>query len=284
MNAREYILSKQIEWAYNNGIELIGGQGDRGRRAYTRKLENNLFEPLLPETEDAFRRGDGGELAGYPPKMQAVHSSSALAVNVFQFWYRVGEVSQIAHACGLCRKTTRVSQSIGFEVKYPVDDKFRYHQNIDVVIRNAASSKYRVFAIESKFTEAYGGRGHSGLKEKYLGLEVWDGIPNLRKLATSISPQDNHFQYLYAAQLVKHILGLKRAYGHTGFRLLYLWYDAPGSEGARHREEIGEFLKTTRADEIAVHAMSYQELIVRLAREYRGVHKEYIEYITGRYL
>ena len=152
------------------------------------------------------------------------------------------------------------------------------------MIQNAPSSRYEVFAIESKFTEAYSGHGHSGLKEKYLGLAVWDEIPNLRKLAISISPQDNRFQYLHAAQLVKHILGLKRAYGHTSFRLLYLWYDAPGSEGAKHREEVGEFLKTARADGIAVSAMSYQELIIRLAREYRSVHKEYIEYITGRYL
>jgi len=284
MNAYEHILSKQIEWARNNGIELIGSQENRGRLAYTRNLENNLFEPLSPNNIESFRKGDGGELYGNPSKMQAVHSSSALGVNIFQYWDTIGEVYRIAHACVLCRRTTKISKSISFEVKYPIDDRFRYCPNIDVVIQNASSSKYKVFAIESKFTEAYGGRGHSGLKQKYFDLDIWEEIPRLKELATSISPKDNRFQYLHAAQLIKHILGLKREYGKTGFRLLYLWYDAIGSEGAKHREEISEFLETAKTDGIAIHELSYQELIIRLANEYRASRKEYVEYVTGRYL
>lgn len=284
MKAYNHAVSKQIEWARNRGIDLIGGKGSRGKPAYTRNLEDNLFEPLTLNTEESFQKGDGGELTGNPSKMQAVHSSSALGVNVFQFWNSANEVCRIAHTCGFCNKTTEISKSISFEVKYPIDDRFRYSPNIDVVIQNASSSKYKVFAIESKFTEAYGGRGHSGLKQKYLDLDIWEEIPCLHKLATLISPKDNHFQHLHAAQLIKHILGLKSEYRKTGFRLLYLWYDAIGSEGAKHREEINEFIETTKTDGIAIHELSYQELIIRLANEYRASHKEYIEYITSRYL
>ena len=154
--------------------------------------------------------------------MQAIHSSSALGVNIFQFWDSINEVHRIAHACGFCRRTTEISKRISFEVKYPISDGFRFSPNIDVVIDNASASKYKVYTIESKFTEAYGGYGHSGLKEKYLDLDIWEEIPRLHKLAISISPKDNQFQYLHAAQLIKHILGLKRAFGKTAFRLLYL--------------------------------------------------------------
>ena len=284
MRAYKHILFKQIEWARNRGIDLIGAKGNRGYPAYTRELKDNLFEPLNPRTEKAFRNGDGDELAGNPAKMQAVHSSSALGVNVFQYWDRINEVHRIAHACGFCNKTTEISESISFEAKYPIDDRFRYSPNIDVVIENASGSKYKVYAIESKFTEAYRGEGHSGLKGKYLDLAIWNDILHLRELAVSISPIDNRFQYLHAAQLIKHILGLKKAYGKTGFRLLYLWYDALGGEGAKHREEIDEFLETARADGIKVHGLSYQELIIRLAERHRDTHKEYIEYVTSRYL
>jgi hypothetical protein len=284
MKAREYILSKQIQWAHNHGIDLIGSKGNLGHPAYTRNLEDNLFAPLMPETRKSFQTGDGGELAGNPSKMQAVHSSSALGVNIFQYWQSINEVEKIACVCGFCRKTTRVSRDISFEVKYSIDDRFRYAPNIDVVISNDSATQYKVFAIECKFTEAYGGYGHSGIKKKYLDLDIWQEISHLHKLAISISPNDDQFQYLHAAQLIKHILGLKRAFGKTNFRLLYLWYDALGNEGAKHRAEVSEFIEVAKSDGIVIHGMSYQELIVRLADNYRVSHKKYVEYITSRYL
>ena len=284
MKAYEYILSKQIQWAHNHGIDLIGSKGNRGRSAYTRNLEDNLFAPLMPDTQKSFQTGDGGELTGNPSKMQAVHSSSALGVNIFQYWQSINEVEKIAYACGFCRKTTQVSRDISFEVKYSIDDRFRYAPNIDVVINNDSATQYKVFAIECKFTEAYGGYGHSGIKKKYLDLDIWQEISHLHELAISISPNDDQFQYLHAAQLIKHILGLKRAFGKTNFRLLYLWYDALGNEGAKHRAEVSEFIEVAKSDGIVIHGMSYQELIVRLANSYRVSHKKYVEYITSRYL
>jgi hypothetical protein len=80
MKAYEYILAKQIHWALNQGISLVGSRGKRGRGAYTHILEENLFEPLDPDVRKHFETGDGGEINGSrnkPAKMQAVHSSSA---------------------------------------------------------------------------------------------------------------------------------------------------------------------------------------------------------------
>jgi len=289
IKAHEYILSKQIMWALNQGIALIGSKGQRGRQTYAPTLKQNLFEPLESEVRKSFERGDGNEINGNPDspaKMQAVHSSSAMGVNIFQYWQKIGQATEIAAACGFCRKGDNISQKIVFEDKYPIDGKrFRFAPNIDVVIHNSDSAKVKRFAIECKFTEAYSSHGHSGLKEEYLKHDsIWDDIPRLHSLAKSICPDDNKFIHLHPAQLIKHILGLKSHFGKEGFRLLYFWYDVLGEEGATHQKEISAFAEKARADGIKFHAMSVQELIITLSNEYRLDHPQYIQYISERYL
>jgi len=83
---------------------------------------------------------------------------------------------------------------------------------------------------------------------------------------------------------VKHILGLKEKYGKNRFRLLYLWYDCMGNESAKHREEVEEFARIAKADSIRFHSLSYQELIFKLSKEHRDSHRDYIQYISSRYL
>lgn len=286
MNGYQYILAKQTEWAKNQGLDLIGSKIHRGRLTYTTDLDHNLFQPLLPDLRTTFAAGDGGELgsSGLPGKMQAVHSSSALGVNVFQYWKSISAIPVIAAACGLCRRGSPVSCDIHFEEKYPIKDSFGYHPNIDVVIHNTPTARIQRFAIECKFSEAYGGYRHGGLKSKYLEFdEIWSEIPNLRTFAERISPDDRDFMHLHPAQLVKHILGLKRQFGRGGFRLLYLWYDVLGQQGKRHREEAEEFSGIVKQDGIKFHSLTYQELIAKLANQFRTEHHEYIRYLTERY-
>jgi hypothetical protein len=287
MRAYEYITAKQIHWALNRGISLVGSKGDKGRPAYTLELNHNLFEPLSLDTCKRFEQGDGGEISGHPAKMQAVHSSSALGVNVFQYWQKIGQVPIIASACGFCRKGNAVSEKIVFEDKYPVDDnldKFPKAPNIDVVFHNTDSAQFKRFAVECKFSEAYGSQKHSGLKPAYLELiHLWSDIPSLWEFTKTICPNEN-FTYLHSAQLIKHILGLKRSFGKSGFRLLYLWYDVLGKEGAVHRDEIEKFSGIAKADGIYFAAMSYQELILAMSNDYRQEHTSYIKYLSDRYL
>jgi hypothetical protein len=167
MTAYEYILAKQTQWALNRSIPLVGSKGSRGRPAYTPHLDQNLFEPLTPHVRDSFLQSDGREIMGCtnnPAKMQAVHSSSALSVNVFQYWQTVNQVGVIATACGFCRAGSNMSQRIVFEDKYPVDNRFRFAPNIDVVFHNMDSSRFKRFAVECKFSEPYGSQRHGGLK------------------------------------------------------------------------------------------------------------------------
>jgi hypothetical protein len=219
--------------------------------------------------------------------MQAVHSSSAFGVNVFQYWQSIKQASVIASTCGFCKKGNAVSEKIVFEDKYPVDDnldKFPIAPNIDVVFHNTDSAQFKRFAVECKFSEAYGSQKHNGLKPAYLELvQLWSDIPNLYEFAKSICPNEN-FIYLHSAQLIKHILGLKRRFGKSGFRLLYLWYDVLGKEGAIHQDEINEFSGIAKADGIYFNAKSYQELILALSRKYRQEHAEYVKYLSERYL
>ncbi|MGC9385034.1 MAG: PGN_0703 family putative restriction endonuclease [Kosmotogaceae bacterium] len=287
LSGYEYIISKQIQWAKNHNIHLIGSEGKRGRHTYTLDLDQNLYEPLLEINRDQFLQGNGQEILGSqekPAKMQALHSSSALGVNIFQYWQKRGLISEIASACGFCNRGSQYSERIVFEEKYKIDNKFVIPPNIDVVIHNNNSSKYKLFAVECKFSEAYGGRKHGGVKSAYLADQnLWADLSNLEKLAKEISPDDERYSYLHAAQLVKHILGLKTKLGNKDFRLLYLWYDVLGKEGADHRVEVKDFTEIAKSDGIKFHAMTYQELIAILDRYHRGEHFNYVKYITERY-
>jgi hypothetical protein len=285
MTGRDYILAKQTAWARNHGKKLIGSKLERGRPAYTNPPEENLFQALLSGTRADFEAGDGGELAGSPQKMAAIHSSSALGVNIFQYWQQVGDVAAIATACGLCARESRNPQKIRFEQKCAISPKFARAPNIDVVIEADDGSRIKAYGIECKFSEAYSSRRHSGLDPKYLDLsEVWEELPATRGLAATISPKDDSFRHLHAAQLIKHVLGLKTQYSLQGFRLLYLWYDVPGEEGVVHHKEIEKFTEIVNRDRVPFKSLTYQELIAKLSEQVRDGHTQYVEYISGRYL
>lgn len=240
-------------------------------------------------------------------KMKALHSSSAIIVNVFQYWQKK-DVYPIMNACKLCSKDSSMvdlmfenigsnspkvfpilrepsANEIKFEAQFKIsEDKFQfpYSPNIDVVIKDFQPI---VFAIESKFTEPYSSRKYEGLKQKYIeNVSFWSGLPNLYELAKEISPADNKFQYLDAAQLIKHILGLKNNCNKTGFHLLYLWYDVIGKDGYEHRKEIEQFAKIVKKDNVKFSHITYQEVIIKLAKEFYKWNKSYCDYLFERYL
>lgn len=287
MKGLDYIQSKQISWAKRNGLKLFGSQGNKGLPIYAETLDKNLFEPLTKESRQQFEAGDGGEIndsSKNPAKMKALHSSSAIAVNIFQYWNTKNKVYQVAHSCGLCSKENQTAEKVKFEQKFVINKAFPFSPNIDVVIENNAKGQYEIFAIECKFSEAYGSYGHKGIDPKYIDLKIWDDIPSTFGFAKSICPTDNDFKHLHPAQLIKHILGLKNKYGKRAFRLLYLWYDVHGEESFRHRKEIERFSEIVKEDGIKFSAISYQKLISNLAKDYYDGNEKYFNYITNRYL
>lgn len=213
-----------------------------------------------------------------------LHSSSALGINLFDYWREASDLSLLFSACGLSGSGSKLYGEIKFEQKFKIDDRFKYAPNLDAVFYPSNLNKSKVFAIECKFTEACSSRRHGGLDQKYFtNYSAWEDLSTTKYLAQDISPADSRFGYLHAAQLIKHILGLNREFGYSHYRLLYLWYDALGKSGFKHRQEVEEFSEIIRSDGVLFHSITYQELIVCLA-QYREQHGKYISYLTYRYL
>ncbi len=287
MTEFEQIMQRQQEWAKSRSLNLIGSAGDRGVKNYTQTLDDNLFEPLTDAARSSFSRGSGNEIVSTPEhtaKMQAIHSSSALGVNVFGYWQRLGQYAEIASACGLCASGDCPCTGITFEAQHPIPGVERIPPHLDMQFENGKGHPQRVFAIESKFSEPYSPRGHGGLNPTYLGIKpLWQSLPELHRLAQDIEGEDHVFSYLHAAQLIKHILGLSAAYGQQGFKLLNLWYRVEGEASVKHQLEIETFAKAAAADGIDFQSLTYQEVFETLQRNLPARHNDYLTYLKSRY-
>lgn len=73
---RRQLKAHQLAWATSRGSSV----DDKG---YLENVVQNLFQPLSDGAFSQFKLARGGELK---QKNKALHSSSALAVNVFHHW------------------------------------------------------------------------------------------------------------------------------------------------------------------------------------------------------
>ena len=221
---------------------------------YVAKPEDNLFlGGLRPETEAEFRAGDGAELSDArtrPAKMRALVSSSALAVNFFDAW-RDADKGHLAEPLGLPGEVT----ALRFEFRpkgYPVKPR---SPNLDLLLTLADG---RQVAVESKFTEPYGGPAGSWLSEKYFptSQRLWDAVdlPAAQRLADALRPR---WRYLDVPQLLKHMLGLASDPDGAS-TLLYLWYDTGLSDADSHRAEVARFAEQVCGDRITFLSQTYQ--------------------------
>jgi hypothetical protein len=258
INTFEYIKEKQKYWAERKGIELIGSKKE-------------------------FMLGDGGELGDgtNPGKMQALHSSSALGVNVFEYWKANERYSILAKALHI---PSNGIEDIHFEEKYKIFNDANKSPNIDVVIHYKNS--YLV-GIECKFTEPFQPiRGEKGLKEKYINnFEYWHAFPYLKKLAVEISPNDEKNIFIHCAQLIKHTLGLFSVQKDKDkFRLLYIYQPAFFEDNERYLKEMTILQDAMRQDGIIFQFLSWQELLINLKSYIEEDDKAYMDYLVERYL
>lgn len=267
---RELISIQQRTWAQNRGIRI-------DEDGYTLHLKDNLF--LLPsrETREEFKSGRGSELGtrNSRGKMQALHSSSALVVNVFEYW-RSRDIGDIARVLGAPSGVTRLQ----FEQRHPTG-LGGTPPHIDVELRGTDWA----LAIESKFCEPYQPHARTNLAPSYFSKrDLWAKLPRCERLAKQIYDEDQSaptFTYLDAVQLLKHILGLVSTFGPRGYRLVYLWYQLPSFEAEQHLVEIKSFQDYV-GEEVLLMTMTYQELF-EILRKLRGVDKNYITYLGERY-
>jgi hypothetical protein len=268
------IIDAQCKWAQGAGLTV----DDRG---YLPTWQENLRQTMSPPTWLAFDQGDGSELEGRgtsPAKMRALHSSSALAVNAFDYW-SAGDCAPLTSALEM----DEVAGPLAFERKFKTGLRGN-PPNLDVVLPLTLGI---TFAIESKFTEWVKPKSGSKppFKEKYFESDegVWRnvGLPECQSLAQDVQDGIERFIHLDAPQLLKHALGLTKQTGQE-FMLCYLYFDWPSPESDIHRHEVGRFASRV-GTEVRFRSMTYQDLFARLRRTCGPEHVAYLGYLLGRY-
>lgn len=245
---------------------------------YTLSLDDNLFQPMSAASRSEFEAGDGGELgsADGRGKMQALHSSSALACNVFDYW-RTRACAPLSAALG----TTAGITDIRFEQKFPTGLRGNA-PNLDVVLSLGDGS---LIAIESKFLEPYGAHLETGFKTKYLEAKpgLWEarGLHASQRLVDALQGGIVTYRWLYAEQLLKHMLGL--ATSAKDWSLWYLWYQAPGEAGVEHAREVRDFADRVNNDGVGFRAISYQQLHALQVKRCGPEDRAYLNYLGDRY-
>lgn len=210
--------------------------------------------------------------------MAALHSSAALAANVFDYWAE-RDLSHVLVSLGF----EAAAASLQFEGQFPTGLD-GIPPNLDLVI---GFPNQLVVGIESKLSEWMSPKSprKERFKAKYFpdGQALWArvGLDAAQSLAAAVYEGKEHFRHLDAAQLLKHMLGLATV--HRGkAELYYLFYDWPGHESSIHRSEVERF-EGLIAPEVRFRWGSYQELFGRLRQSVGQEHDEYIRYLAARY-
>ncbi len=215
---------------------------------YAPSPELNLLPGVrLDDLQADLSQGSGNELEG---KFRAAHSSSALAANTFGPWRHHPHALRLLDHSGFT--------SFQFERQCPTG-LGGIPPNLDFLVEGPDL----VIGAESKFLEiltpklphfspSYRRENLPQMEESWARL--LDSLPSGPK------------QYLDAAQLVRHYLGLRNQPEFKGKQviLLYIfwepenWRDFP--EYRQHRAELAAFQEAVRDSEISFAWMSYPDL------------------------
>lgn len=271
---RDIIKARQRAWAIRTGRKF-------DEDGYCTLLEDNIFRGLSPGARKDFESGDGTELGKSRGrgKIQALHSSSALACNWFDYW-RGRDLQSLSRTFGVPVQFS----TLALEQKFPTG-LGRIPPNLDVLLTCADGT---AFAIESKLTEPYTkSSGKAYLKRKYFhdGRSLWTevGLPGCQAVADALRREPHDFNVLGVAQLLKHMLALARRFDHQ-WSLCCLWFELPGSLADQHRRELTAFTAHLGADAANFLALTYQELFARMVPFVEQDHSEYIAYLRDRYV
>lgn len=240
---------------------------------YVAAPEDNLLSPdLLARFREQFGNGAGGELKErrrggkrLPPKMHAVRSSSALALNAFGPWDEcLARLVLGSHAR---------FETLRFECPLAAVPG-RRPPHLDVLL----CGERGIVAVEMKCLEYL-----SPPKNEFA--DAYRAIADRRRE----SPWFRHmgkidastYKHLHAAQLIKHYFGLAKLREDTALpiTLVYLYWvptnrdeiTVAGSNGAtnpfeKHREEVERFKEAVRGDEatrIGFEHMTTDELFAQ---------------------
>ncbi len=269
----EEIRQAQKAWARSKDIAFDS-------RGYVESVEDNLWKPLTPRARRAFEAGAGKELSG---RMRALHSSSALTANLFDYW-TVRDMRPLMVALEVDYVG---GETLDFEAQFDTGLPGN-PPHLDVAVTQSSGF---VIAVEAKFTEHMkrSTRGKSKFRTAYFPgpHQLWTekGLPACQALAEELWAEERRgdwqrFEYLDPRQLLKHALGLATQLGNR-FSLHYLYYDYLGDRAEAHRSEVDLFEERV-GHELGFKALSYQELYARLGA-FGQVDRGYLDYLGNRY-
>jgi len=226
---------------------VVGTVGDRPLEAALRDISRGDGNELL------WTRGGKGLR---PPSLHSIYSSCGLALNAFGPWRTAPESLALLGASGYT--------SLRFEGKRSI---FRGGRppNLDLVI----SDDSRVIAIESKLLEHLTGGQLAAFKPAYERA-IRKADATWRLVYEKLKKAPNAFNYLDAAQLIRHYLGLKAQVGTGGQHggkeatLVYLYWE-PSNAGdlqacRTHAEEVAAFTSAVNDPGLRFEAMKYSTL------------------------
>ena len=266
------LLRAQRRWADAHGVSYDA-------RGFVPSLADNLCAPLDESALVELQRGSElAQRATQPARAHSLSSSAALVVNVFAYW-RGRDQSPLLDALGVGGQgSTRLEFEAPLPTGLPGDPPF-----IDVALYRPDG---RIVAVESKFAEwlTPRPRGKRVFKDKYFaaGQRVWEaaGLPQCQALAEDLQSGGERLRLLNAPQILKHALGLA-VNGLRTSTLVYLYYDRPGKDSARHRAEV-ERVAARLGGEVDLRVATYQALFDAL-RSNPTVDRGYVDYLARRY-
>ena len=267
-------MAAQTDWARQAGLTP-------DTRGYLSTVAANLRKPMSPRAFAAFDKADGGELRDRgetPAKMRALHSSSALGVNVFSYWEDRPDLTPLLRAM----EVVGGAGTLEFERKLPTGAGGT-PPNLDVVITTADGL---MVGIESKFTEWKTPKlGPVKSLAPYIDGDnsYWThaGMPAADRIARAVHQGTDVYHHLDVPQLLKHSLGLARASASGKWVLRYTYFDASGPESLAHAKELARFTEHL-SGEVNFRAVSYQMLVPTLASA-SDVDPMYLGYLQKRY-
>ena len=285
MSIIENIKNSQKQWANEKGILLQGSAGERGDKIYTMDIDSNFFIPLSNDSYMELKNGKGNELLSInnkTPSVQALHSSCALVINIFEYWKQNKEYSIIAKFLGINDKNI---VNMNYEKQFTIFNKPKTQANLDVCFEYSDNS---FVAIESKYTEPYGLRsGKNIFSPRYFNEKnIWSDLPNLFELANMINKNETVFEYLDASQLIKHVLGLQNVIKNKEkYKLVYIYFPSINkTPEMNHEIEILAINEIMKLDKINFECLNWMKVMDKLNRNLKNIRKKYIEYIIGRYV
>lgn len=228
--------------------------------AYASSIDANLLKGIpFADIRHAFDDGKGQELHGdatHPPKMAAIYSSSALVVNTFGPWVR--DPSQIVV------NGRRGFKTMAFEAHMPTGLRGT-PPHLDLRL----DAKDQVLGIESKCLEYLTPKPAKFAPAYDTITDYRAQSPWFRHIA-ALRKNSRHYQYLDAAQLIKHYLGMSHSVPDKSLALLYLYWEPRNWQNhepfRQHREEIRRFSDIVAGDPVRFESLSYNDLWAKWER------------------